>query len=177
MQRLALLVYRDQEALLRRVRLSVDNIDPSLAAVAAVGGWGGSPGNIHREFIRWLGDPQPPRPLQITAPIKVTKPRRLPVLAETRLGILLPHEEFAQLHANQPAAFARHLLGAGSEAEAETTLLASGAGWRAVATHASPPCPCGASRTGSPERCPWHSTEMLCCAWRLASPEPSLLTA
>ena len=122
MQRLARLAYRDQQALLRHLRRSVDHVDESLASVAALGGWGASPGNIHRELLRWLGDPEPPKPLQIVVPVKVAKPGRLPVLAETRMGILLPHEEFSQLYANQRAAFNRYVLGADSEAQAEASL-------------------------------------------------------
>ena len=110
-QRFALRAYRDQEQLLRGLELSTGHIDPALRAVAALGGWGEHPANIHRELVRWLGDPDPPKPLVVEMPVKIGKPQRLPVAGIAQQGVLLPHEEFANLFSRNRPVFNQFILG------------------------------------------------------------------
>lgn len=110
-QRLCLKAYRDQEQLLGDLHISIGNIDPSLRAVASLGAWGKYPANVHRELVRWLGNPDPPKPLVVEMPVKVCKPGRLPRVATAEQGILLPHEEFASLFARNRPVFEKFMLG------------------------------------------------------------------
>ena len=110
-QRLCMRAHADQESLLRRLGMSLDNIEPSLTAIAKLGAWGKYPGNMAKELLRYLGEPNPPQPMKVTIPIKVAKPGRLPIAAEVQIGILLPHAEFANLWQRHRAVFDRYMLG------------------------------------------------------------------
>jgi hypothetical protein len=125
--------YRDQEHLLQTLAMSSDHIANDLRAVASLGAWGRIQGNVHRDLVRFLGDPDPPKPLRALIPIKVAKPGRLPVLAEAQVGLLLPHAEFAYMYASRRDVFDHHMLGhdPGSGGTLETF-------WRGVEARGDP---------------------------------------
>ena len=116
LQRLCAHAFRDQESLLQRLGQSSEHISSSLRAVASLGSWGKHQGNINRELIRFLGEPDPPKPLIVDMPIRIAKPGRLPVAAETATGVLLPHVEFATTYQKHRDVFDRFMLGIGPEA-------------------------------------------------------------
>ena len=97
--------------MLQRLRLSPEHIPDSLRAIAALGNWGRSPGNVQRDLLRYLGDPSPPKPLQVDTPVRIVKPSRLPRVANVETSFLLPHVEFAYLFARERRVFNEFMLG------------------------------------------------------------------
>ena len=110
-QRLCQKAYNDQRKLLEENDMSVDLIDESLVAMAKLGSWGRYGNNCQRDLLRWLGDPTPPKPLEVQIPIKYVKSGRLTKELEITTGILLPHAEFANLYANHNEHFKKFILG------------------------------------------------------------------
>jgi len=110
-QRLGHNAWQDQKALLERVGASSGEIDQGLVAIAKLGNWGQYPANMHRELVSWLGEPTPPKPMDIEIPVRIGKPGRLASTSNVETGILLPHVEFANLFLKKRSVFNKFMLG------------------------------------------------------------------
>ena len=70
--------YNDQYALMARVRISPDWGMQSMLKMSRLGNVKGSPniqkGNIHRDFMKCLGNPSIPEPYMVQVPMVLSKP-------------------------------------------------------------------------------------------------------
>ena len=74
-QQIAHVSYNDQIALLQKLNLSYDNISTSLKKFASLGTWGKNPANCHDELLKYLGEPETPKPIMQDVTLKIPKPQ------------------------------------------------------------------------------------------------------
>ena len=67
--------HNDYQRMLFKIPLSDGWIPRSIQYLAQLGTWGANPGNINRELKHWLGEPTFPKPLMITVPLAIPKPK------------------------------------------------------------------------------------------------------
>ena len=89
-------IYKDQCALLERLKMSREHVLKSIQTLAALGSWGRLPGNINKELLNLLGDPLYPKPTYFKLNARVEKPRlHGPVVSsDFKFGFILPHVLF-----------------------------------------------------------------------------------
>ena len=102
--------YSDQVTLLSRLNLNIDHASKSLKDFAGLGTFGIHKGNIKRDLVNCLGDPQVPDPHCEHIPLLVAKHDAELGPVETEFPIMLPHETFAHLHEHHPKRFAKLFL-------------------------------------------------------------------
>jgi hypothetical protein len=98
--------YFDQVALLRRLHMSADHASKNLKDFAGLGSSGRYPGNIKRDLIATLGDPQVPLPHFEEVPMIASKGVAGDQVQEVDFPIMLPHEVFAHMYTTHPKRFA-----------------------------------------------------------------------
>ena len=86
-QRTCLRAFRDKERLIQGIGASTDHIYHALRRIAQLGNEGNAPQHVRRELVRYLGEPNPPKPLEVRVLIRVAKHGRLPLMAEAELGV------------------------------------------------------------------------------------------
>ena len=67
--------YMDYQRMLYKIPLNDGWIPRSIHDLAQLGTWGGNPGNINRELKHWLGEPTLPKPMVVTVPMIIPKPK------------------------------------------------------------------------------------------------------
>ena len=121
-QLLAAKSYQDTAALLDRFNISHDEIPTTLKKLMSLGTNGRHPGNIAKQLVTWLGEPQFVATTNFPIRVKVTKARGGRMSITTLDSpFLLPHLIFAHMYRNTNNKFREKFLGpeVGREARLE----------------------------------------------------------
>jgi hypothetical protein len=102
--------YFDQVALLRRLNMSSGHASKSLRVFAGLGSSGRYTGNIKRDLVAALGDPQVPLPHFEEVHMLASKGAADDTPQAVDFPILLPHEFFAHMYKTHPKRFASLFL-------------------------------------------------------------------
>ena len=99
----ALAAHEDEQALLARLNMSGEEGHTSLKALAMLGGKGRYPGNVHRDLVAYLGEPNIPAAFIALIHVRISKPRRFQRnVMPVSLPFLPPHIYFAHLFKEHP---------------------------------------------------------------------------
>ena len=104
--------YKDYQRMLYTIPLTDGWIPRSIHQLAQFGSWGGNPGNINRDLKHWLGEPTFPKPMMVTVPMVVPKPKTGDAMTkDVQFPVLRPHEVISHVWHNHPTMFSSLYIG------------------------------------------------------------------
>ena len=105
-------IYKDQCALLERLKMSREHVLKSIAALAQIGSWGRLPGNANKELLNLVGEPLYCKPTYFKLNARIEKPRwNGPIVSTFDFAFLLPHVAFSYMFNHNKEAFFKQLFG------------------------------------------------------------------